>query len=58
MSVLIEQVVEHWRFMSPLLRKPKTEADYDVLVEALDELLDIVGGARSSPVDGRGRYHR
>ncbi|WP_104911432.1 type II toxin-antitoxin system HigA family antitoxin [Pseudomonas sp. LG1D9] len=36
MSVLIEQAVEHWEFVSPLLRKPKSEADYDVLVEAYD----------------------
>lgn len=30
MSVLIKQAAEHWRFVSPLLRKPKNEADYDV----------------------------
>ncbi|AMN78525.1 MULTISPECIES: helix-turn-helix domain-containing protein [Pseudomonas] len=52
MSVLIEQVAEHWQFVSPLLRKPKTEADYDLLVEALDELLDIVGDDETHPLMG------
>lgn len=52
MSVLIEQAVEHWEFVSPLLRKPKSEADYDVLVEAHDELLDIVGDDETHPLMG------
>lgn len=46
MSALIEQVAEHWQFVAPLLRKPKTEADYDRLVQALDELLDLTGKTR------------
>ena len=50
MSVLIKQAAEHWRFVSPLLRKPKNEADYDVLVKALDELLDLIGEDESSPL--------
>ena len=43
MSALIQLAAEHWQFVSPLLRKPKNEADYDALVAALDELLDLVG---------------
>jgi HTH-type transcriptional regulator/antitoxin HigA len=50
MSVLIKQVAEHWQFVSPLLRKPKTEDDYDRLVQALDELLDLVGEDESHPL--------
>ncbi|SEM85752.1 HTH-type transcriptional regulator / antitoxin HigA [Pseudomonas sp. ok272] len=50
MSVLIKQVAEHWHFVSPLLRKPKNEADYDVLVKALDELLDLIGEDESHPL--------
>jgi HTH-type transcriptional regulator/antitoxin HigA len=50
MSVLIKQVAEHWQFVSPLLRKPKTEDDYDMLVQALDELLDLVGEDESHPL--------
>lgn len=51
MSVLIEQVAEHWEFVAPLLRKPKTEADYDRLVEALDELLDLTGEDEAHPLN-------
>lgn len=43
MSVLVKQAAEHWQFVAPLLRKPRSEADYDGLVLALDELLDIIG---------------
>jgi HTH-type transcriptional regulator/antitoxin HigA len=50
MSVLIKQVAEHWQFVSPLLRKPKTEDDYDMLAQALDELLDLVGEDESHPL--------
>jgi len=50
MSALIKRAAEHWEFVSPLLRKPKSEADYDVLVNALDELLDLIGEDESSPL--------
>ena len=47
MNALIEQAAQHWQFVSPLLRKPKNEADYDQLVEALDELSDRIGDDES-----------
>ncbi|WP_347910215.1 transcriptional regulator [Pseudomonas grandcourensis] len=50
MSVLIKQVAEHWEFVSPLLRKPKNEDDYDSLAIALDELLEITGDDESHPL--------
>lgn len=50
MSALILLAAEHWQFVSPLLRKPKNEADYDVLVTALDELLDLIGEDESNPL--------
>jgi len=50
MSVLISRVAEHWEFVSPLLRKPKTEDDYDRLVQALDELLEMTGDDESHPL--------
>lgn len=50
MSALIQLAAEHWQFVSPLLRKPKNEADYDALVAALDELLDLVGEDESNPL--------
>jgi HTH-type transcriptional regulator/antitoxin HigA len=50
MSVLIKKAAEHWEFVSPLLRKPKNEDDYDMLVQALDELLDMTGDDESNPL--------
>ena len=49
---MIKQAVDHWRYVSPLLTKPETKEDFDVLVEALDELLDIVGNDESHPLMG------
>lgn len=50
MSVLIERAAEHWEFVSPLLRKPKNEDDYDALAQALDELLEMTGDDESHPL--------
>ncbi|MCU0118182.1 transcriptional regulator [Pseudomonas sp. B2M1-30] len=50
MSALIKTVAEHWQFVSPLLRKPKSEEDYDDLVRAVDELLEITGEDESHPL--------
>ena len=48
----LKRVIEHWPFVSPLLTKPQSEADYDILAEALDELLDIVGEDEAHPLMG------
>lgn len=50
MSTLIKQACEHWRYLAPLLSKPTNEEDYDALVEALDELLAIVGDDEDHPL--------
>ncbi|WP_095052823.1 type II toxin-antitoxin system HigA family antitoxin [Pseudomonas sp. Irchel s3b2] len=50
MSALIKKAAEHWEFVSPLLRKPKSENDYDMLVQALDELLEMTGEDESHPL--------
>jgi HTH-type transcriptional regulator/antitoxin HigA len=50
MSVLIKKAAEHWQFVSPVLRKPKNEDDYDALVQALDELLEMTGEDESHPL--------
>ncbi|NWL75384.1 transcriptional regulator [Pseudomonas taiwanensis] len=50
MSALLKQAVEHWRYVAPLLTPPHTEADYDVLVESLDELLDEIASTENHPL--------
>ena len=49
---LIKQACEHWRYVAPLLSKPTNEDDYDALVEALDELLGLVGEDEDHPLAG------
>lgn len=50
MSTLIKQAGEHWRYVAPLLCKPASEEDYDALVEALDELLALIGDDECHPL--------
>ncbi|MFJ7284229.1 type II toxin-antitoxin system HigA family antitoxin [Pseudomonas sp. NPDC099000] len=50
MSILIERAAEHWEFVSPVLRKPKNEDDYDLLAQALDELLAMTGDDEYHPL--------
>lgn len=50
MSILIKRAAEHWEFVSPLLRKPKSEDDYDMLAQALDDLLEMTGDDESHPL--------
>lgn len=48
----LKLVIEHWPFVSSPLSKPQTEDDYDALVEALDELLDVTGPDEDPPLIG------
>ena len=48
----LKLAIEHWPSVSSLLAKPETEEDYDVLADALDELLSIVGGGEAHPLAG------
>ncbi|MEA2120039.1 transcriptional regulator [Halovibrio sp. HP20-50] len=50
MHALVEQATEHWAFISPLLSDPTTEAEYDIRVEALDEILDLIGDDETHPL--------
>ncbi|AGE28674.1 hypothetical protein A986_20081 [Pseudomonas fluorescens BRIP34879] len=48
----LKLAIEHWPFVSSLLTKPQNERDYDGLVKALDDLLDIVGESEAHPLKG------
>jgi HTH-type transcriptional regulator/antitoxin HigA len=51
MSALIKQAAEHWHHLAPLLTRPETEAEYDLLVSGLDELLEIIGDDEQHPLN-------
>src|SRR5690554_711526 len=50
MTSIVQQAAAHWRFVAPLLNAPETEDDYDALVAALDELLELVGDDEEHPL--------
>ncbi|MGY0554097.1 helix-turn-helix domain-containing protein [Vreelandella sp. 2A-K22] len=52
MHALVEQATEHWVYLAPLLSDPHSEAEYDARVEALDEILDLVGDDETHPLVG------
>lgn len=50
MTTLVEQAVEHWPHVAPLLTAPATRGDYDRLVQAMDQILSLVGEDEDHPL--------
>lgn len=50
MNALVKLVSEHWTHVAPLLAMPTNEAEYDHLVEQLDEILAEVGDDEDHPL--------
>lgn len=40
---VLKEATQHWKYVAPLLAYPKNDSEYNLLVERLDQLLDIVG---------------
>jgi HTH-type transcriptional regulator/antitoxin HigA len=51
-GAMIETAIQHWPYVAPLLNVPQNEAEYDVLVEALDQVQEITGYDNNHPLDG------
>ena len=49
-KVQVNEAIEHWSHVAPLLSAPKSEADYEQLVETLDEVLDAGGADEGHPL--------
>lgn len=52
MNTVIQQAIEHWRFVAPVLTEPTNEAEYEALVDTMNELLDRVGEDDDHPLSG------
>lgn len=52
MNAMVQQAVDHWRYIAPLLSKPESEEDHQTLLEALDEIVDVVGDDEFHPLAG------
>lgn len=52
MNALVQRAAEHWAYVAPLLSPPQNDAEYEVLVAALDDLQDVTGYDNNHPLDG------
>lgn len=52
MSKVVSNAIKHWGYVAPLLTPPKNDAEYEALVEALDEILDAGGADELYPLAG------
>ncbi|MDR7016881.1 helix-turn-helix domain-containing protein [Acinetobacter sp. 3657] len=52
MNAIVQQAIEHWKFIAPVLTPPNNDNEYDALVSTLDELLDITGDDEDHPLSG------
>lgn len=50
MNAVVQQAIEHWQFIAPILTAPNDEKEYRTLVATLDDLLDIVGDDEQHPL--------
>lgn len=50
MNAILDQAAMHWTHVAPLLSEPRDEAEYDAKVEALDDLLDMIGDDENHPL--------
>lgn len=48
----LAEAIKYWDHVSPVVRHPHTERDYNKLVSYLDKLLDIVGGKENHRLSG------
>ncbi len=50
MNRALRSAITHWPHVAPLLTPPRTKADYERLVEALDAVLDAGGADEKHPL--------
>ena len=50
MNHAMQEAIKHWHHVAPLLTAPTTKAQYKMLSDALDELLDQIGDDETHPL--------
>lgn len=48
----INELIEHWKYITPIIRAPQSTEDYSQLANVLDQLLDIVKDDESHELMG------
>ncbi|MDS4031943.1 MAG: transcriptional regulator, partial [Candidatus Contendobacter sp.] len=52
MGTTLKTIIEHWKYIAPIVKRPENEKDYETLVSHLDTLLDLVGDDDRHPLTG------
>jgi len=52
MNDRLDTALAHWSYIAPLLTPPSNQAEYRVLVESLDAILDAGGADQAHPLAG------
>ena len=48
----VQEAMSHWEYIAPVLAAPKTENDFNALVNDLDSVLDAGGADENHPLAG------
>ncbi|MCW8400884.1 helix-turn-helix domain-containing protein [Legionella sp. PATHC038] len=48
----LEETIQHWKHISPIIHDPQNDDEYEKLANMLDQLLDIVGDNESHELMG------
>ncbi|WP_131781193.1 hypothetical protein [Legionella gresilensis] len=48
----INELIEHWKHIAPVIREPQNGEEYEQLANVLDQLLDIVKNDESHELMG------
>jgi HTH-type transcriptional regulator/antitoxin HigA len=51
MNETLQQALEHWDAVAPLIRRPETEKDYQTLIQQLEEAMSLGGQDPNSPLN-------
>lgn len=46
------EIIEHWKYLAPIIHEPRNQTDYDKLAQLLDALLDMAGEDESHQLMG------
>ena len=48
----LEETIQHWKHISPVIHEPQNDDDYEALAHMLDQLLDRIGDNESHELMG------
>ncbi len=52
MNEKLQNAIEHWDAVAPLIQRPDSERDYEALVTQMEEAMNLTGQEVESPLNG------